>query len=121
MSITILTPSEWNFVPPAQRGAAGGATLLGQQLRAENPVLFLLEEPPDTYTSAHSHSEPEVIVVLEGRLMFNGKWCETGSVIYVPANEDYWHSTGDVRCVVALMRPTTRGKIKYAEEAVAAQ
>ena len=43
-----------------------GAVLLGQSILREDPCLFILEEPPNYYTSAHSHSEQEVIVVLEG-------------------------------------------------------
>ena len=42
-----------------------------------------------------------------------------GTVVHVPANEDYWHATGDERCVVGLIRPATSGKIRYAEEVAA--
>ncbi len=119
MAISIVTKEDWNLVPPEERGAGSGAKLLGMSILRENPCLFLLEEPPNYYTSAHSHSEPEVIVVLEGRMIFNGKWVEQGSVVHVPANEDYWHATGAERCVVALMRPASRGKIRMADEAEA--
>ena len=104
MASSIVNKEDWKLVPPEERGAGGGAKLLGMSILRENPCLFLLEEPPHYYTSAHSHSEPEVIVVLEGRMMFNGAWVEQGAVVHV-----------------ALMRPASRGKIRLAEEAEAAQ
>lgn len=119
MAITVIQRGDWKLVPPEQRGAGAGAKLLGQSVLREDPCLFILEEPPNYYTSAHSHTEQEVIVVLEGRMMFNGQWVEQGTVVHVPANEDYWHATGAERCVVALMRPTKKGNIRYAREATA--
>jgi hypothetical protein len=116
MTIQVITPDDWKMVPASERGAPPTAKMLGMLLSDANPCLFLLEEPPNYYTAVHSHSEPEVIVILEGRMMFNGKWVGPGTVVQVPANEDYWHATGEQRCVVALMRPTTRGKIRRAIE-----
>jgi mannose-6-phosphate isomerase-like protein (cupin superfamily) len=112
VAIRIVPPNSWNFVSPSERGASSSARLNGMTILPENPCLFLLEEPPHCYIQTHSHDEPEVMVILEGRMMFNGEWCERGSVIYVPANEDYWHSTAEERCVVALMRPTRKGRTK---------
>lgn len=116
MPITVLTPDEWNMTPPVERGRH-----LGMTVHTENPFVRLLEAEPNSYTAPHSHNEPEIMIVLEGRLIFNGKWCGPGTIVYVPADEDYWHSTGAERCVVALMRPNGRGKIRYAEEAAAAE
>lgn len=116
MSITVVTPADWNMTPPVERGRH-----LGMTIQTEDPFLRLLEAEPNSYTAPHSHNEPEIIVVLEGRLLFNGRWCEQGSVVHVPAGEDYWHSTGAERCIIALMRPKGRGQIRYAAEAVAAE
>ncbi len=116
MPVKILKPGDWDLTPPVDRGRHAGMTL-----HAEDPFIRVLEAEPESYMASHSHNEPEIMVVLEGRLMFNGEWCEQGSVVYVPADEDYWHSTGSERCIVALMRPKGRGKIRYATEAVAAE
>jgi hypothetical protein len=61
------------------------------------------------------------MIVLKGRMIFNGQWCEQGTVVYVPANEDYWFSTGAERCVVAIMRPKDKGMHQRASEAFAAE
>ena len=114
MTFKVLTPEDWEITPPAVAGRHAGITV-----HPENPFFRLLEIEPNSYIAPHSHSEPEIIVVLEGRMFFNGVWCPQGSVVYVSANEDYWHSTGTERCVVGLIRPQTSGKIRYAEEALA--
>lgn len=116
MTIKVITPEDWKMVPPAERGAPSAAKMLGMLINEQDPSLYLLEEPPHFYTSTHSHSEPEVIIVLQGRMMFNGRWVGPGSVVHVPANEDYWHSTGEEKCVIALMRPRGRGKITHTPE-----
>jgi CDGSH-type Zn-finger protein len=78
-------------------------------LHSSHPYVDLLEEPPNHYSPVHFHTEPEVMVVVRGRMMVNGEWCDVGSVIVVPENEEYWHATGDEGCLVAVIRPTERG------------
>ena len=111
MTITVVTPADWQISAPEVAGRHSGMTI-----NRENPFFRLLEIEPDSYMGPHSHSEPEIILVLEGRMFFNGMWCGQGSVVYVPANEDYWHTTGEERCVVGLIRPQTSGVIHRAEE-----
>lgn len=115
MAITIVTPADWTMTAPGDH-----RTHLGMSISEGTPYVRLLVCEPHSYTAPHSHSEPEIMVVLQGRMMFNGRWCETGSVAHVPANEDYWHTTGAEGCVVALMRPIHRGKIRKAVEKEAA-
>jgi quercetin dioxygenase-like cupin family protein len=117
MPITVLTPDDWQMAPPG----SGGVRHLSMMMNAANPSLRVLQSVPNCYTPPHSHSEPEVIVLLKGRLIFNGKWCEQGTVVYVPANEDYWFSTGAESCVFAIMRPKDQGKHQRAMEAVASE
>jgi hypothetical protein len=52
-------------------------------------------------------------------MLFNGTWCDVGSLIYVPANEEYWYSTGEEPCRVALVRPKGRGTFQNGLEGVA--
>ena len=118
MAIQIVSPDNWKMVPPEQRGAPAAAKMLGMLINPQDPAFYLLEEPPHFYTSTHSHSEPEVIIVLQGRMMFNGVWISAGSFAYIPSNEDYWHSTGAEKCVIALMRPRGRGQIKHMQEVI---
>lgn len=117
MAITVVTPDEWNLTPPA----SGHGRLLGMTLQEQGPYVRILEEEPNFYNSPHSHSESEVFVVLAGRLFFNGQWVGPGTVISVPANEDYWHSTGEDHCVVVVIRSKDRGKIRRIADVAAAE
>jgi len=54
------------------------------------PYITFIESGANHYAQTHSHSEDEVMVVVKGRMLFNGRWCEVGSLIFVPANEEYW-------------------------------
>ena len=83
------------------------------------PYITFLESAANHYAQVHSHSEDEIMVVVKGRMFFNGTWCEVGSLIFVPANEEYWYSTGDEACRVALIRPLGRGTFKNGIEGVA--
>ena len=116
MTITVVTPDEWDLTPPV----SGRGRLLGMTLQEQGPFIRILEEESNFYNSPHSHNEFEIFVVLAGRLLFNGRWVGPGTVITVPANEDYWHSTGDDHCVVVLIRSNDRGKIRRAVEAASA-
>jgi quercetin dioxygenase-like cupin family protein len=89
-------------------------------LKGSQPYVDLLEEPPNHYSAPHYHTETEVLIVLRGKMFFNGQWCDVGSVIIVPANEEYWHSTDDVGCLVAVIRPAERGLLVHGADARAA-
>jgi mannose-6-phosphate isomerase-like protein (cupin superfamily) len=84
------------------------------------PYITFLESQANHYAQIHSHTEDEIMVVVKGRMLFNGEWCEVGSLIFVPANEEYWYSTGDEACRVALIRPKGRGTFQNGLEALAA-
>jgi quercetin dioxygenase-like cupin family protein len=111
MPIKIVTPEDWDMKPPigTRRHRSMGVT-------DENPYLRVMETEPHFYTGPHSHSEPEVMVVLKGRMIFNGQWVGVGTVVYVPANEDYWFTGGAEGCMVALMRPRDNGKTRHTPE-----
>ena len=115
MPITMIPAGAWSMKPPGPGGHRA------MPVHGADPFCVLLEEQPHSYTATHCHSEPEIFCVLDGRMLFNGKWCETGSVLHVPAHEDYWYATSDQHCVIALIRPAVRGAKIDAVEAMAAQ
>src|SRR5438309_1342903 len=90
-------------------------------LRSSHPYIDLLEEPAHHYSPVHYHTEPEVMVILRGRMILNGQWCESGTLIFVPANEEYWHATHDEACLVAVIRPTERGLLVHGTDTRAAK
>ena len=115
MSINIVTPNDWAMGPPRERGSHQN-----MRINDRGPFCCLLEEKPHSYTATHSHSEPEIFVVLDGRMLFNGQWVGKGTVIHVPADEDYWYSTSEEHCIVMLTRPGERGEKHDVAEATTA-
>jgi mannose-6-phosphate isomerase-like protein (cupin superfamily) len=83
------------------------------------PHISYLHSPPHHYALVHSHTEAEYMVVVKGRMLFNGEWCGVGSLIYVPANEEYWYSTLEEGCTVTLIRPGGMGELHAGHEVLA--
>jgi mannose-6-phosphate isomerase-like protein (cupin superfamily) len=118
MAETIIMTPEQVELRPGSRGYVKGLSVM--HVKEGAPYITIIESPANHYAQVHSHSEDEIMVVVKGRMFFNGKWCEVGSLIFVPANEEYWYSTGDAPCRVALVRPNGRGTFQNGLEASAA-
>jgi len=112
----VITPDQVEL-RPGTRGYVKDLTVM--HVREDAPYITFIESAPNHYAQVHSHSEDEVMVVVKGRMFFNGRWCEVGSLIFVPAQEEYWYSTGDEACRVALIRPKGRGTFQNGREDMA--
>jgi mannose-6-phosphate isomerase-like protein (cupin superfamily) len=115
-STTIVTPDKIEM-RPGTTGRIKDLTVM--HVHEGAPYITYLESAPNHYAQVHSHSEDEIMVVVKGRMLFNGTWCDVGSLIFVPADEEYWYSTGDEACRVALVRPGGRGTFRNGLEGVA--
>jgi mannose-6-phosphate isomerase-like protein (cupin superfamily) len=113
----VVTPDQIHLRPGTTGNVKGLQTM---RIHEGSPYITVIESPANTYAQVHSHSEDEVMVVVKGRMFFIGRWCEVGSVIYVPAKEEYWYSTGDEPCRIALIRMNGRGTFTHGIEAMAA-
>ncbi len=110
MAQTIIVTPDKVELKPGTRGQV--KDLMVMRINEGAPYISFLESQPNHYAQVHSHSEDEIMVVVQGRMLFNGQWCDVGSLIFVPANEEYWYSTGDEACRVALIRPKGRGTLQ---------
>jgi mannose-6-phosphate isomerase-like protein (cupin superfamily) len=117
MAETIIVTPDQIEMRPGTRGNIKGLTVM--HVNEGAPYITFLESAPHHYAQVHSHSEDEVMVVVMGRMLFNGRWCDVGSLIFVPAHEEYWYSTGDEGCRVALIRPKGRGTFENGREDIA--
>lgn len=68
------------------------------------PVLSLVEMPPGHYVRPHSHSEPEVMYVLEGSVTVGGVTGTAGSSVGVGARVRYDVQAGDDGVTFLLFR-----------------
>jgi hypothetical protein len=117
MSETIIMTPDQVELRPGKLGLVQGLNIM--HVKEGAPYITFIESPANHYAQVHSHSEDEIMVVVKGRMFFNGTWCEVGSLVFVPANEEYWYSTGDQPCRVALVRPNGRGTFRNGLEATA--
>jgi mannose-6-phosphate isomerase-like protein (cupin superfamily) len=113
---TIVTPDEWELRTAEFRGKGDPNTNIdiaqiprAMLINGVGPYAALTEEPANHFTRVHHHTEAEVIVVVSGRMILNGEWCTPGTVVHVPAGEEYWHATLDEACVMVIIRPDERG------------
>lgn len=124
MSGFIINSNDWNLRTAAEGGLKSTADngpgvqdpaetvqIRSHLLRDADPFVTILKEPPHHYASVHYHTEPEIMIVLEGKMLINGEWCYPGAIIYYDANDHYWHATGAEPCVTALIRPGKRGLV----------
>jgi quercetin dioxygenase-like cupin family protein len=109
MPVTIVRPVDRDLQPvrPATDDAPASPVALevisggldGQ------PYVHLSQVPAGHYIDAHSHSEPEVTIILAGSAKIGDTVCETGSVVVIPANEVYSLEAGDEPLTFAVIRP----------------
>jgi quercetin dioxygenase-like cupin family protein len=69
------------------------------------PSVHLSQVPAGHHIGAHSHSEPEVMVILSGTATVGETVCPTGTLIVIPANERYSVDAGDEPLTFAVVRP----------------
>src|SRR5262249_50034033 len=117
MAETVIVTPDQIKLRPGTTGHVKGLQVM--HVHEGAPYITFLESAPHHYAQVHSHSEDEVMVVVKGRMFFNGRWCEGGSRVLVPANEEYWYPPGAEPGRVALIRPKGRGTFQNGLQAVA--
>lgn len=69
------------------------------------PSVHISQVPAGHHIGAHSHSEPEVMVILAGSATVGGTVCPVGTLIVIPVNERYSVDAGDEPLTFAVVRP----------------
>jgi hypothetical protein len=118
MAVTIVRPGDRRMSPVRPRTASGTPAgdvpeerLIKRQVICDDrPYAHVVEVPARHVIAAHSHSQTEVTVVLSGTARIAGSTCEAGSVIVVPANEEYSIEVGEELLTLVVMRP---GRAEY--------
>ena len=81
---TIINPEDWQLRTAAEGGlpssAHNGAAVMdssmlnaprSQLLHDANPFLCILEEPANHHSPVHYHTEPELMIVLKGKMLLS--------------------------------------------------
>ncbi len=103
MSVVIVRPEARELVP-VQAGAPILLQVVADGLEG-NPYVHLTEVPAGHHIATHSHSESEVTIILSGVAIVDGESCGPGSLLVIPANENYAIDAGDEPLVFAVVRP----------------
>jgi quercetin dioxygenase-like cupin family protein len=109
MPVTIVRPADRALRPV--RPATDGTPASPVELEVISggidgqPYVHLSQVPAGHFIDAHSHSEPEVTIILAGSATIGDTVCETGSVVVIPADEVYSLQAGDEPLTFAVIRP----------------
>jgi mannose-6-phosphate isomerase-like protein (cupin superfamily) len=125
MAVKIIRPAERELLPvrPAAEpaGEASRASehpIKRQVVSDDEPYAHIVEAPAHHVIAAHSHSRTEVTVILSGAAQVAGTTCGPGTVIVVPADEEYSIEVGDSPLTMVVMRPG-RAAYRWAETGAA--
>ena len=108
MPATIIRPSERRLVPvkpSADAGVTGTSSIQRQIVCDDTPYVHIVEVAAGHRIPAHSHSQPEVTVILSGSARIGGTLCEAGTVVSIPADEAYSIEAGPGALTMVVVRP----------------
>lgn len=103
MSVSILRPSDRDLQP-----VRDGHPILLQVVAdglAGHPYVHVTEVPAGHHIEAHSHSEDEVTVILSGVAIVDGVECGAGTLLVIPAHQEYAIDAGPEPLTFAVIRP----------------
>ena len=103
MSVTIVPPDDRKLEPVGE-GSPIQLRVVTDGLDGE-PYVHISEVPANHHISTHSHSETEITVVLSGTAIVGGIECPPGTLLVIPANEQYALDAGDETLTFAVIRP----------------
>ncbi len=70
------------------------------------PYVHVTEVPAGHHIATHSHSETEVTIILSGSAQVDGgEECPAGTIIVIPANQNYALDAGDEPLTFVVVRP----------------
>lgn len=103
MTFTIVPPDDRNLEPVGE-GSPIQLRVVADGLDGE-PYVHISEVPAQHHIATHSHSETEVTIVLSGTAIVGGAEYPAGTIIVIPANENYALDAGDEPLTFAVIRP----------------
>ena len=105
---TIYRPEDLKLevLDPAVARSGTGDEIKLQVLAESAPYVHVTEVSAGYVIHPHSHSETEVTIVLKGKAKVGDTVCGPGTILIVPANEEYTLLAGDDEPLVfAVVRP----------------
>jgi quercetin dioxygenase-like cupin family protein len=104
VNVSIVRPAE-RELEPVKPESPVQLRVVTDGLEGE-PYVHLTEVPAGHHIATHSHSETEVTIILSGSAKVDGgDECPAGTVIVIPANQNYALDAGDEPLAFVVVRP----------------
>jgi len=115
MPVTIVTPSDRELKPVGETSEDDNERIKLGVIADGEPYVHIAEVPAGHVIAPHSHSQPEVTIVLSGTMTVGGRSCGPGTVVVVPGDEEYGVVAGSEEPLVfAVIRPR-RASYRFSE------
>ena len=102
----VIHPDDRQLEPVASaEGLPPERTILRRIVSEDRPYAHIVEVPAGHHVDLHSHSEPEITIILTGTMTIAGERCGPGTVVLVPAAENYALEVGDEPVTFVVVRP----------------
>ena len=113
MPVTIVKPEDRDLSasdPKQSRAPTSVSTNTRFRVLSEDqPYVHIVQTKRNVTIPLHSHTAPEVTIVLEGNVKVGGELCPPGTVLIIPANAEYDLEIQDEDLTFVVVRPS-RGR-----------
>lgn len=113
---TIIRPHERDPQPlPPEKIPAGADPKVANAskrrvLSEAGPYVQVTHIAAGTSVHPHSHAAPEAMIILEGAAIIDDERLEAGTMLIIPANEEYGFDVpDDTDCEFVVVRPESGG------------
>ena len=100
-------PALKTFLETRTTGEGQGTTFVHHPGSTEEPQLFEKQFPAHAKVPAHAHDADEIIVVVEGEILFGKQAYGAGSSVFIPKMTLYSFQAGAAGLRFLNFRPTT--------------
>ena len=105
IAITNVDEAPW-LAKNVKKGHTTGAQIVGEAAK-DGICVFIMNFEPGFETALHSHSEDEVMYVVEGELRMGEEVLGPQSILLIRKNSEYKFSVGDKGVRFLNIRPGT--------------
>jgi quercetin dioxygenase-like cupin family protein len=98
--VRVVSPGDWNLTPHGQ--------YLTQIITDGTDFGFYVhvgDGPPRQHVGRHSHPVPEINIVLSGSVIIGGREYGAGTMMLIPADEEYDFDIGGSPTTFLVVRP----------------
>ena len=106
MVITVVRPADRRLQPVGPTTVPAEEQVKLDVIAETEPYIHIAQTPAGHVIAPHRHSQAEVTIILSGTAKVGDEVCGVGTVLIVPAEEEYGLEAGpEEPLIFAVMRP----------------